>query len=266
MKDRFGRTIRYLRVSVTDRCNLRCRYCMPQGGEPRLPRGEILSFEEIAGAVRTAASLGVDKVRLTGGEPLVRKGVVELVAMLSAVPGLRDLAMTTNGVLLAEHAGALARAGLRRVNVSLDTVDPERFREITGGGDLERVLEGIEAARAAGLNPVKLNCVVESGARGPDAEGVARYARERGLEVRFIPRMDLRKGTFGVVESGGGGDCPRCNRLRLTSDGRVKPCLFSDLGFRVRELGAREAFRRAVEAKPERGRVCRADGMHVLGG
>lgn len=266
MRDPFGREIAYLRVSVTDRCNLRCRYCMPPEGVEWVPHREILSFEEIAEVVRAAVGLGVEKVRLTGGEPLVRRGVVDLVAMLAPIPGLRDLSMTTNGILLADHARALARAGLRRVNVSLDSADPARFREITRGGDLARVLEGIEAARAAGLSPVKLNCVVESSPEEPDAAGVARFALERGFEVRFIPRMDLRAGRFYRVIGGHGGNCARCNRLRLTSRGRVKPCLFSDVEFGVRELGARGALLRAVGAKPEAGTVARKDGIHVIGG
>ena len=266
MKDPFGREITYLRVSVTDRCNLRCRYCMPPGGVEWVPHREILSFEEIAEVVRAAVGLGVDKVRLTGGEPLVRKGVVDLVAMISSIPGVRDVAMTTNGLLLGEHAAALAGAGLRRVNVSLDAADPERFREITRGGDLARVLRGIEAARAAGLSPVKLNCVVESSPEEPDARSVARFARERGLEVRFIPRMDLQAGTFSRVIGGGGGDCARCNRLRLTSRGKVKPCLFSDVEFGVRDLGAREAILRAVGSKPEAGTCARGEGIHAIGG
>ncbi len=266
MKDRFGRAIEYLRVSVTDRCNLRCRYCMPPEGVRWLPHEAILSFEEIADVVRTAAGLGVSKVRLTGGEPMVRRGVVDLVAMLAGIPEICDLAMTTNGLLLAEYAGPLARAGLRRINVSLDSVVPGRFAEITGGGELGRVLGGIEAARAAGLEPVKLNCVVEASPEEPDARSVARYASERGLEVRYIRRMDLRAGTFTRVMGGDGGDCPRCNRLRLTSQGRVKPCLFSDIGFDVRELGAREAMERAVGAKPECGTVSLKDGIHAIGG
>jgi cyclic pyranopterin phosphate synthase len=265
MKDRYGRTIDYLRVSVTDRCNLRCRYCTPDGYPP-LPAGEILSFEEIAAIVRAAAGLGVTTVRLTGGEPLVRRDLPVLVAMLAAVPGVRDLAMTTNGHRLAELAPALARSGLKRVNVSLDTVDPDRYRELTCGGDLRRVLAGLEAARAAGLDPVKLNCVCDAHSDEPDARGVARFGRERGLAVRFIRRMDLRDGRFAVVEGGRGGDCPRCNRLRLMSDGRIRPCLFSDVTFDARALGAREALIRAVEAKPESGGTCREHAIRCIGG
>jgi len=267
MIDRFGRTITYLRVSVTDRCNLRCEYCMPPEGVRLLRHEEILRFEEIREVVALAAGLGVTKVRLTGGEPLVRRGVVELVRMLAATPGVKDLAMSTNGTLLAAHAEALAGAGLRRVNISLDAVDPKAYAKITGGGgDVRAVLAGIEAARRAGLAPVKLNCVVRESSAEPDAVAVADFARREGLEVRFIHRMNFAEGGFSVVEGGSGGDCPRCNRLRLSSDGRVRPCLFSDLGFSVRELGPEEALRRAVAEKPERGGPCRHHWMRGIGG
>ena len=266
MKDRFGRFITYLRVSVTDRCNLACRYCVPPGGIRLLPREEILSFEEIEEVVREAVRLGVRKVRLTGGEPLVRKGVEDLVNRIARIEGVKDLGLSTNGILLAEKAEALAGAGLMRVNVSLDSMDPGRYAWITRGGDLGRVLEGIEAARAAGLVPIKLNCVIEESPDEPDARSVARFARERGLQVRFIRRMDAATGRFWPVLGGAGGDCPRCNRLRLTADGRIRPCLFSDLAFSVRELGPAGALVRAVREKPRAGGVCRPGGMQRIGG
>jgi len=265
MRDRFGRPITYLRVSVTDRCNLRCYYCMPDGFVP-LPREQLLSFEEIAEVVRLAVRLGIWKVRLTGGEPLVRRGVVELVRMLSGIEGIRELTMTTNGTLLAEHAKALAAAGLRRVNVSLDAVRPGRYAAITGGGEVGRVLAGIEAARRAGLEPVKLNCVVRHSSSEPDARDVARYAAERGLEVRFIRMMHPARGLFWPVEGGAGGECARCNRLRLTATGLIKPCLLSDMAFSVRAMGAEAALRRAILEKPARGGVCAADSIRISGG
>ncbi len=266
MKDRYGRTIDYLRVSVTDRCNLRCQYCMPADGVPLLPRREILKFEEIVEVVRVAVELGVTKVRLTGGEPLVRRGVVGLVRMLAEIDGILDLAMTTNGILLAEHADALAEAGLQRVNVSLDAVRPERYAEITRGGDVRCVFAGTEAARRAGLAPIKLNCVVRDSSSEPDALEVARYARESGLQARFIHLMDPEAGTFSVVEGGSGGDCPRCNRLRLSSTGLVKPCLLSDLAFSVREMGAEAALQRAVLEKPAAGGPCARNWIRAVGG
>lgn len=266
MKDRFGRTIDYLRISVTDRCNLRCAYCMPPGGVPWLPHTSILSFEEITEVARLAVARGVSKIRLTGGEPLVRCDIDGLVAMLAGLPGVDDLAMTTNGVLLDQFAQRLAEAGLRRVNVSLDATDAARYAEITRGGDVRRVLAGIEAARRAKLTPIKLNCVVHRGRHDRDAQDVARFARTEGLEVRFIRQMNLTAGVFTVVEGGAGGDCTRCNRLRLTSDGQIRPCLFSDLGFSVRELGPAEALAQALADKPLAGTCCNSRAMHAVGG
>ena len=266
MLDRFDRKINYLRISVTDRCNLRCVYCMPEGGVALLSHDDILSFEEILEVTRTAVQMGIDKVRLTGGEPLVRRNIVTLTSMVAGVPGIRDYAMTTNGLLLAELARPLFEAGLHRVNVSLDTLDPARYTDITRGGDLARVLAGIDAAAAAGLTPVKLNCVVRESSSEPDARQVAEFAAERGLKVRFIRRMDTAAGQFWPVEGGTGGDCTRCNRLRLASNGIIVPCLFSDLAFSVRELGAREAIRRAVEAKPEAGTTSRNNKFCRIGG
>jgi len=266
MIDRFGRTIDYLRVSVTDRCNLRCSYCMPPGGVPLVAHSDILSFEEIVEVVRTGVWMGIRKVRITGGEPLVRRGIQTLVAMISRIDGVADLAMTTNGTLLAPKAAALKEAGLRRVNISLDSMDPARYAAITAGGDLRDALAGIDAAGRVGLTPVKLNCVIEGSADEPDARGVAEFAAQRGLEVRFIPRMDLATGRFGQVIGGNGGDCGRCSRLRLTSDGFIRPCLMSDLGFSVRQLGPAEAIRRAVEDKPQSGSSCENHWIRRIGG
>jgi len=266
MIDPHGRRISYLRVSVTDRCNLRCRYCMPKDGIALLPRERIVTFEEIVAVVREAVSMGMEKVRLTGGEPLVRRGVVTLVEQLAGIAGLADLSMTTNGVLLGALAGELKSAGLRRVNVSLDTMDGERFAEITGGGDVRAVVAGVEAALSAGLTPVKLNCVTGDWSLPGDVESVRAFARPRGLAVRVIPAMDFSAGRFGRVTGGNGGDCPRCNRLRLSSDGMIRPCLFSDRRFSIRALGPAEAIRRAVAAKPAAGAACEHDWMHGIGG
>ncbi|NIA15729.1 MAG: radical SAM protein [Nitrospiraceae bacterium] len=265
LQDAFGRTIDYLRISVTDKCNLRCEYCMPEEGVPHLRHEEVLSFEEMFEITRVAAGKGIVKVRLTGGEPLVRRGIVSLVAMLASIDGIRDYALTTNGILLAQLAPPLAEAGLHRVNVSLDTLDPDRFAQLTHGGDLRRVIEGIEAAQAAGLTPVKLNCVVRQSPDEADAQTVATFAKHKGLEVRFIRRMNLRIGEFFTVIGGSGGDCPRCNRLRLSCDGMIRPCLFNDLAFSVRDLGTEEAIHRAVSAKPESGQSSQAH-FHRIGG
>jgi cyclic pyranopterin phosphate synthase len=188
--DSFGRAHNNLRVSVTDRCNLRCTYCMPEE-VVFMDRAELLTFEEITHFVRAAAPLGIDKVRLTGGEPLMRRHLERLVAMLAAVPGICDLGLTTNGLLLAEHARALYAAGLRRINVSLDTLDPGRFRAVSRRDGLEKVLDGIAAAKAAGFGPVKVNAVVLRGLTDVDVVPLARYAREHGLEMRYIEYMPI---------------------------------------------------------------------------
>lgn len=266
MLDRFNRHINYLRVSVTDRCNLRCRYCMPEEGITLIRHEDVLTYDEITAFTRVAVAAGISKVRITGGEPLVRKGVTELVRMLSGIEGITDLSMTTNGILLADNAVALAEAGLMRVNVSLDTLDPEKYRYVTRGGELHSVIMGIEAAQKAGLRPVKINCVIKSTPDEADAREVAEFCMREGLEVRFIRQMDLASGTFSVVHGGTGGHCAKCNRLRLTPEGMLRPCLFSDRGFSIRELGAEEALRLALEAKPERGTANHVNGFYNIGG
>ena len=266
LKDRFQRSITYLRLSVTDRCNLRCVYCMPEDGVPLTGHGSILRFEEMVEVAREAVKLGVEKVRLTGGEPLVRRNIVHLVESIARLEGIEDFAMTTNAILLPPLAGELKKAGLHRVNVSLDSMNLNRFREITRGGDLDRVLAGIAAAREAGLTPVKLNCVIQTTPDEPDAREVAAYAAAQGIEVRFIRQMNMVTGDFWVVVGGTGGDCSRCGRLRVTATGDVLPCLFSDLRFNVRELGIRQALLAAVENKPESGRTSRKNHFYTTGG
>jgi len=189
--DSFGRIHTNLRISVTDRCNIRCFYCMPEAGVKFVPRDEILSFEEIERFVRIAVGLGVDKLRVTGGEPLVRRDLPVLIRRLAAIPGIRDLALTTNGVALPELAEELYSAGLRRINVHLDTLDRERFRQITRRDDLDRVLEGLETARRLGFAPIKLNAVAVKNLVEPDVVPLTRYARENDFEVRFIEFMPL---------------------------------------------------------------------------
>ena len=264
--DPFGRTINYLRVSVTDRCNLRCRYCMEPEGVSPLAHDDILSYEDIAAFVRTAAGLGIEKVRITGGEPLVRKGIVALVEQLAAIDGIRDLALTTNGTLLERFAQPMADAGLMRINVSLDSLSPERYAHITRGGDVGDVLRGLDAARAAGLSPIKLNCVVTKSTDEPDAVDVKRFALKYGYEARFIPKMTLAEGSFGVVHGGSGGHCRECNRLRLSSDGFLRPCLFNDAAVNIRSLPWEEAIRKAVELKPQCGTGSRLNRMSAIGG
>jgi cyclic pyranopterin phosphate synthase len=280
MKDPFGREMKYLRVSVTDRCNLRCRYCRPESGVKMLRHEDILRYEEIVDIVREAVDMGFHKIRLTGGEPLLRRGVLALVDMLARLNGVEDLAMTTNGTVLAGKAASLKAAGLHRVNVSLDAIDPDRYAEITRGGHVADALAGIDAAIAAGLTPVKINCVVAPGLeqpdgdaapRGlqdatPDARAVGAFAAERGCQVRFIREMNLAGGEFWAVQGSKGGHCPSCDRLRLTSDGFIRPCLFSNLKFNVRKLGPRQAIRLAVAAKPQTGQACNDRTMNGIGG
>jgi GTP 3',8-cyclase len=264
--DRFNRNINYLRISVTDRCNLRCIYCMPAEGIKLLRHEDILTFDEITEFTRVAVKKGINRVRLTGGEPLVRKGITGLVSMISAIRGIRDLSMTTNGTLLKTYADELVAAGLQRVNISLDTVDSVKFRQITRTGNIKDVFEGIDAAKRAGLLPVKINCVIRESKDEEDAKGVAQYCRNNDLEIRYIRQMDLVKGHFSKIEGGSGGDCPQCNRLRLTSSGTVKPCLFSGIGFNIRELGYDEAIRLALENKPECGSNNFNDEFYNIGG
>jgi GTP 3',8-cyclase len=270
--DTFGRVHNNLRISVTDRCNLRCVYCMPEE-VVFMDRAEILSFEEAAHFVRVAAPLGIDKIRLTGGEPLMRRDLARLVRMLVDIPGIRDVGLTTNGLLLADHAQALYDAGLRRINISLDTLDPQRFREVARRDGLDRVLHGITAAKKAGFQPIKVNAVIIRGVNDMDVVPLARYAREYGLEMRFIeympigaeawqrekvffahemleaierdigplapapdfdpasPSMDFAYadgvGKVGIIASVSRPFCLKCNRLRLTCDGKLRNCLFA---------------------------------------
>ncbi len=191
LADAFRRPIDYLRISVTDRCNLRCTYCMPEAGLPWIAKAEILTFEEIEAIVRAAASVGVRSIRLTGGEPLVRRDLPQLVRRLAAIEGIEDIALSTNGMFLAEQVDALARAGLRRVNVSLDTLRPERFLEIARRPGLERVVAGIDAALDAGLGPIKINCVVMRGRNDDELAAFAALAYDRAIYVRFIEVMPV---------------------------------------------------------------------------
>jgi cyclic pyranopterin phosphate synthase len=274
LSDGFSRPITYLRVSVTDKCNLRCVYCMPESGLSWLAREEILTYEEIVEIVRAAASVGVRAIRLTGGEPLVRRDLHRLVAAISAVPGIDDVALSTNGLLLEEQLPLLVGAGLRRINLSLDTLCPERFYAIARRAGLDRVLRGIDAAISAGLHPVKINCVVMRGSNDDELAAFAALTRERPVFVRFIEVMPVHEnlgmqrdtyvssdeilqrlatvaelqpvpgppgngparyfafdgapGALGVISPLSHDYCERCNRVRLTADGRLRLCLFGD--------------------------------------
>lgn len=280
--DRHNRPIKDLRISVTDRCNFRCTYCMPLDEYEWIDKREILTFEELARLAALFVQLGVEKIRLTGGEPLVRQNLDHLVAKLSTIDGLKDLCLTTNGALLANQIDALRRAGLKRVNISIDSLDPDRFRKMTKRGDLSKVLEGIFAAKAAGLAPIKLNAVVERGVNDDDILPLVEFSREHGFAMRFIEYMDVGnannwtseklvskkeiieriseryplrevgrdqgsapsvdyefadgKGDIGVIASVTEPFCSSCTRIRLTADGKIVTCLFSQLGHDIKAL------------------------------
>ena len=308
LSDSFQRPINYLRVSVTDRCDLRCIYCMPPQGIPLMPRDDILSYEEIYTVVKVAAELGITKVRLSGGEPLIRSELAKLVAMLAQIEAIDDISLTTNGVWLKQRAAELKQAGLRRVNVSLDSLRRDRFEYITRSDNLGQVLEGIEAANDVGLRPVKINMVVMGGINDDELLDFARqsiepgwhvrfielmpFAREQPVAAKFVPLWEMKKrlgalgglepclpavgngpakyfrlpgarGTIGFITPVSEHFCFSCNRLRLTADGRLRPCLLADdaidLRRALRGRGSLEEVRRliqeAVASKPERHRL-----------
>jgi cyclic pyranopterin phosphate synthase len=272
--DTFGRLHDNLRISVTDRCNIRCFYCMPEESPDFLQRPEILTYEEIERFVRVAARLGIRKIRLTGGEPLLRRDLPQLVRKLAAVPGIVDLALTTNGLLLSEAAGPLLDAGLRRINIHVDTLDPVRFRQIVRRDGLAKVLDGIARCKSLGYDPIKINAVAVRGLTEEDLVPLARFGREHDIEVRFIefmpldadgrwqeekvlraadiidklsreisplvpvPQQDSRApasefvfqdgvGRIGIIGSVSQPFCCSCNHIRLTSDGKLRNCLFA---------------------------------------
>ena len=282
LQDARQRRAKDLRISVTDRCNFRCSYCMPLESYTWLRRREILSYEEIARLARIFVLLGIEKIRITGGEALVRRDLHQLVAEISKLPGLQDLCLTTNGVLLAQKAPLLAAAGLKRINVSVDSLDPENFRRMTGRDNLPQVLDGLFAAQRCGLQPVKLNAVVIRGVNDRDILPMVDFARHHGFAIRFIEFMDagnanqwhsdklmskqeilqiiharypLREvgrerdgapaigyrfedgqGEIGVIASVTEPFCSGCTRLRLTADGKLVTCLFSDRGYNLKSL------------------------------
>ena len=304
MADGFGRRVEYLRISVTDKCNLRCVYCMPEEGLPWLRREQLLRYEEIAQVVRTMGELGLRKVRITGGEPLVRRDLATLVRMIRDVPQIQDVALSTNAVLLQEQAQALRDAGVDRINVSLDSLRPDRIDAISRrAGSAEAIFRGLEAAERVGFGPIKINCVVMRGRNDDEVADFAAISRERPWHIRFIEVMptgdnlgvqadefvsademlarvaavgDLRPvagpggngparyfafdgapGTVGVITPMSHNYCDRCNRMRLTADGQLRPCLFGHLQTNLRDpLRAGEPLepliRHTLAVKPER--------------
>ena len=268
MLDPFERPITYLRIAVTDRCDLRCIYCMPAEGVALKQHAEILSYEQIAAIAREAVALGVTKIRLTGGEPLVRRNIESLVQTIAAIPGLEEVTMTTNGIRLPSLAPALKEAGLGRVNISVDSLDPERYRTITRGGDLEAALRGVDAAVDADLTPVKINMVILPDTPDSDIEAMRAYCEGRGLALQKITQFSLhdRGGLASHVEAERPPKCASCSRLRLTADGVLKPCLFSNGGIPVDFSDIRSSLLHAVAVKPEEGTQCTDRSMVAIGG
>jgi len=314
--DSCNRRLNYLRISVTDRCNLRCAYCLPCEDIPRLAHEEVLRYEEILRIVRVGVRLGISKVRVTGGEPLVRKGIYEFLAGLSRLTEIRDLSLTTNGVLLADHLDELWSAGVSRINISLDTLTPARYRQITGVDAFQRVWDGIRAAEKRGFSPIKLNVVALRGVNDDELVDLARLSLESPLHVRFIEFMPIgqsriegkspllvpeiqerisvlgkliavertemdgpahryrfegARGEIGFIPAISHQFCRRCNRLRLTASGQLRPCLLSDrqedlkgplrAGCRDAELA--EIFFRATRHKPSDHNLAVGEPAHV---
>jgi cyclic pyranopterin phosphate synthase len=299
LKDSFGRIVNNLRISVTDRCNFRCRYCMPEEGMQWMAKGELLTFEEITRLTKIFAALGVSKIRLTGGEPLMRKDLHVLVDLVSSVPGIKDLAMTTNGFFLADQAEALIASGLSRINVSLDSLDPAKFTAITRRDHYHKVWEGIETVERLGVRPIKLNVVLVRGINDGEIPKFAQLVRSRPFIVRFIEFMPIGNddgwspdkvvsgkevitamenaigkkmipverrgeqpadrfcfedeiGEIGLISSVSEPFCTHCNRVRITSDGKLRTCLFSltetDLKVLLRNGAADAAIRDQIVA------------------
>ena len=294
MIDRLGRNITYLRISVTDKCNLRCRYCMPEEGICRRAHQDMMNEDEIVTAVEAAASLGIRKIRLTGGEPLVKKNILSICRRVAAVEGIREVCLTTNGILLPELAVALKEAGVKRVNLSLDTLDPEKYAYITRIGKLEQFRAGLQAALEAGFDKVKINAVLIGGFNDDEIEHLANLTMEYPVDMRFIELMPIQdhdefgesaylpysrvlerlpdampiakdggvaklyrlpgaKGNIGLISPISAHFCGECNRLRLTADGKLKPCLHSGDEYSIKGLdreGMKAVFRQAIWNKP----------------
>ena len=327
LTDRYQRPIDYLRVSITDRCDLRCIYCTPLGGSPKLAHDDILSYEEFLHLIQVAVDMGITKVRLTGGEPLVRKGVTDFCRRLAGLPGLKSLSLTTNGVMLEELAQDLYRAGIRRINISLDTLQPQKFLHITRRDEFHRVWRGIQAAENVGFNPIKINVVVMRGINDDEVLDLAKLTLERPYHIRFIEFMglnndsnwlhqhyvsadeilaDLRnlspleqitsrhtngparhfrwpnaKGVVGIISPISHHFCPSCNRIRLTADGKLRNCLFSDQEVDIKsplrqgatDTDLAQILRTSIDNKPEKHclqsdifRKCQNRPMVAIGG
>ncbi len=265
MQDSYQREIEYLRISLTDSCNLRCQYCMPEEGFPTLDQSKILSFEQILAVVKAATSIGIFKFRLTGGEPLVRPNVPDLVAQMNAIEGVKIIAMTTNGVLLAPLAQKLKNAGMQSVNISLDTLDAEFYTLITRGGNIHKVFEGIDAAIDAGLK-VKLNMVMMGKKSLEELPRMKEFAQKKGIKVQTIAQYDLREMKSDNHPFDRPLPCSTCNRIRLMADGRIRTCLHSNDDHIIDFNDVVGTLKKAILAKPERGTVSTDANVNLIGG
>lgn len=315
MKDSFNREIDYLRISVTDLCNLRCVYCMPKDGVKKILHEKIISPERIEEIVKEAVKLGIRKVRITGGEPLVRNGIIEICRLIAGISGIEELCLTTNGILLKSLAKDLKNAGVDRLNISLDTLNKDKFNKITRGGNLDDVLSGLESAREAGFINTKINCVLIGGFNDDEILDFAKFAQDNDYDVRFIELMPIgegqnmdskafisnqkildtipdliksetdgvsksykfknKKGSIGLISPLSNSFCKSCSRIRLTSDGKIKPCLHSDLEIDLNNLHHEElsnALKKAITLKPKEHRLnvdkksSSKRGMNEIGG
>ncbi len=268
MLDAYNREINYLRISVTDRCNLRCTYCMPEAGIQLKSHFDILPYENIIQVVAAASSMGIHKIRLTGGEPLVRKNISFLVRELKTIPGISEVSMTSNGTLLDLLAEELKQAGLDRLNISLDTLDAGKYRQITRNGDIEKVFAGIAAARKAGFTITKINMVLIPGFNHEEVDQMKEFCLQNELVLQRINHYSLRnyESVQKELVTERPLSCNICNRLRLTADGKLKPCLFSNQEFAVDFSNIRATLEKAVQAKPRYGVACRNREIWQIGG
>lgn len=266
MLDQFNREIHYFRISITDKCNLRCTYCMPEEGVPFKTHSTIMSFEEIVKVVEASVKLGINKIRLTGGEPLIRKDVVELVRMIKAVKGIEHLGMTTNGVLLDKLAQPLRDAGLDSLNISMDTLNPERYKKRTRIGDISYTLKGIEATLSAGFKNVKINAVVMDDTPDEEIRDIENFCISKGLTLQLINHYELSTEKQNIYQFDRPPKCAVCNRIRLTADGILKPCLHSNQEISVNPEDISSSLQEAILEKPENGSVCTNRNMIEIGG
>ncbi len=268
MFDRFNRQINYLRISVTDRCNLLCRYCMPSEGVKLKTPEEILSYEEITKIARAGARMGITKIRLTGGEPLVRKEIHLLVKALKEISDIKEVTLTTNGVLLERMAKKLKRSGLDRINISLDTLDSQKYRELTRGGDIKWVMKGIDAAIASEFDNIKLNMVIIPGFNVDEVAQMKTYCKKKGLQLQRINHYSLinKENLDPQYKTERPLSCDQCNRIRLTAEGKLKPCLFSNQEYPVDFSNIESCIKMAILNKPELGTGCTVRGNWEIGG